>query len=82
MAEQQLLLKNGENYVIVVPTTELIENKCYPPKDENGNSIVWKAENRKAGLSPVRNLFGLYGTFTPTLKKGLKDYLLKKERKK
>lgn len=72
-----IALKNGENYVIVVPTTELIENKCYPPKDENGNSIVWKAENRKAGLSPVRNLFGLYGTFTPTLKKGLKEYLSK-----
>ena len=67
-----IALKNGENYVIAVPTTELIENKCYPPKDENGNSIVWKAENRKAGLSPVRNLFGLYGTFTPTLKKELK----------
>lgn len=68
--------------MIVVPTTELIENKCYPPKDENGNSIVWKAENRKAGLSPVRNLFGLYGTFTPTLKKGLKEYLSKEGTKK
>lgn len=77
-----IALKNGENYVIVVPTTELIENKCYPPKDENGNSIVWKAENRKAGLSQVRNLFGLYGTFTPTLKKGLKEYLSKEGTKK
>ena len=77
-----IALKNGENYVIVVPTTELIENKCYPPKDENGNSIVWKAENRKAGLSPVRNLFGLYGTFTPTLKKRLKEYLSKEGTKK
>ena len=77
-----IALKNGENYVIVVPTTELIENKCYPPKDENGNSIVWKAENRKAGLSPVRNLFGLDGTFTPTLKKGLKEYLSKEGTKK
>lgn len=77
-----IALKNGENYVIAVPTTELIENKCYPPKDENGNSIVWKAENRKAGLSPVRNLFGLYGTFTPTLKKGLKEYLSKEGTKK
>ena len=26
-----IALKNGENYVIAVPTTELIENKCYPP---------------------------------------------------
>ena len=77
-----IALKNGENYVIAVPTTELIENKCYPPKDENGNSIVWKAENRKAGLSPVRNLFGLYGTFTPTLKKELKAYLSKEGAKK
>ena len=77
-----IALKNGENYVIAVPTTELIENKCYPPKDESGNSIVWKAGDRKAGLSPVRNLFGLYGTFTPTLKKGLKEYLSKEGTKK
>ena len=77
-----IALKNGENYVIVVPTTELIENKCYPPKDESGNSIVWKAGDRKAGLSPVRNLFGLYGTFTPTLKKRLKEYLSKEGTKK
>lgn len=77
-----IALKNGENYVIAVPTTELIENKCYPPKDESGNSITWKAENRKAGLSPVRNLFGLYGTFTPALKKELKAYLSKEGTKK
>ena len=77
-----IALKNGENYVIAVPTTELIENKCYPPKDESGNSIVWKAGDRKAGLSPVRNLFGLYGTFTPTLKKRLKEYLSKEGTKK
>lgn len=77
-----MALKNGENYVIAVPTTELIENKCYPPKNESGNSIVWKAENRKAGLSPVRNLFGLYGAFTPALKNELKAYLSKEGEKK
>lgn len=77
-----IALKNSENYVIAVPTTELIENKCYPPKDEKGNSTVWKAENRKAGLSPVGNIFGLYGPFTSKLKKELKEYLSKEGEKK
>lgn len=72
-----IALTNTENYVIAVPTTELIENKCYPPKDDNGNNIVWETSVKKAGLSPVRNLFGLYGIFTPLLKKELKDYLSK-----
>lgn len=30
---------------------------------------------QKAGLSPVRNLFGLYGNFTKALKDKLKEYL-------
>ena len=25
-----IAIKNAENYVIAVPTTEIIENKCYP----------------------------------------------------
>ena len=70
-----IALTNTENYIIAVPTTELIENKCYPPKDKNGNNTIWEISMKKAGLSPIRNLFGLYGRFTPLLKKELEDYL-------
>lgn len=71
-----IALTNDENYVIAVPTTELIENKCYPSKDPDGKVKFWKKNERKAGLSPVvDNLFGLYGNFTLELKKKLKDYL-------
>ena len=71
-----IALTNDENYIIAVPTTELIENKCYPIKDKDGNVKFWKKHERKAGLSPaVDNLFGLYGNFTLELKKKLKDYL-------
>lgn len=71
-----IALTNDENYIIAVPTTELIENKCYPIKDRDGNVKFWKKNERKAGLSPVvDNLFGLYGNFTLELKKKLKDYL-------
>ena len=31
-----IALTNNENYIITVPTTELIENKCYPTKDAVG----------------------------------------------
>ena len=31
-----IALTNDENYIIAVPTTELVINKCYPPKDKNG----------------------------------------------
>ena len=64
-----IALTNTENYIIAVPTTELIENKCHPPKDKNGNNTVWEISMKKAGLSPIRNLFGLYGRFTPFIKK-------------
>ena len=71
-----IALTNNENYIIAVPTTELIENKCYPIKGTDGNVKFWKKHERKAGLSPViNNLFGLYGNFTLELKKKLKDYL-------
>ena len=48
-----IALTNSENYIIAVPTTELIENKCYPTKDADGNVKFWKKHERKAGLSPV-----------------------------
>lgn len=70
-----IALSNDENYIIAVPTTELIENKCYPVQDKDGIVRFWKKNERKAGLSPVvANLFGLYGNFTLELKKKLKDY--------
>lgn len=77
-----IALTNEENYVITVPTTELVKNKCYPPKDKDGNNTVLEYGEKKAGLSPVRNLFGLYGIFTSQLKKELKDYLSKNGVKK
>lgn len=71
-----IALTNNENYIIAVPTTELIENKCYPINDKDGNVKFWEKHERKAGLSPViENLFGLYGNFTLSLKSKLKEYL-------
>ena len=49
-----IAIKNAENYVIAVPTTEIIENNATLLNNRiNG---VRKAKRR--GLSPVRNLFG------------------------
>ncbi|MBW9201370.1 hypothetical protein EVD33_00150 [Bacteroidales bacterium SW292] len=47
-----IAIRNNENYVIAVPTTELIINKCNSEKE----------------------LFGLYGNFTASLKNRLKEY--------
>lgn len=55
-----IVLENDQNYVIAVPTTELIINKC---------------GSKDAGLSPNRNLFGLHGAFTYQLKRQLKEYI-------
>ncbi|WP_185153899.1 hypothetical protein [Dysgonomonas sp. 520] len=70
-----IVLDNDQNYVIAVPTTELILNKLYPVYDYNNNPYIYQSDNKDAGLSPVRNLFGLYGTFSLTLKGELKRYL-------
>lgn len=48
-----IAIRNNENYVIAVPTTELIINKC----------------------NSERELFGLYGNFTASLKNRLKEYI-------
>ena len=53
-------MNNGENYVVAVPTTELIINKC----------------------SSNDRCFGLYGNFTPKLKKELSDYIQQHECRK
>lgn len=55
-----VVLTNKENYVIAVPTTELIVNKC---------------KNDNPGLSPINNIFGLFGPFTYRLKKDFADYI-------
>lgn len=55
-----IALNNGENYVVAVPTTELIINKC----------------------SSNDRCFGLYGNFTPKLKKELSDYIQQHECRK
>ena len=56
-----IALTNDENYIIAVPTTELVINKCYPPKDKDGRDIAWKKSQIQAGVSPTNDrLFGLY----------------------
>lgn len=71
-----ITLTNDENYIIAVPTTELVINKCYPPKDKNGKDITWKRSQIQAGVSPINNrLFGLYGSFTKTLQIKLRKFL-------
>ena len=48
-----IAIRNNENYVIAVPTTELIVNKC----------------------NSERELFGLYGNFTISLKNRLEEHI-------
>lgn len=55
-----IALNNDESYVIAVPTTELIVNKC----------------------SSNHGCFGLYGNFTPKLKRELFDYIQQHECRK
>lgn len=68
-------LTNDENYIIAVPTTELVQNKCYPPKDENNNDYNWQEADKQPGISPVLNLFGAYGSSDGALEHHLKEYL-------
>ena len=70
-----IVLENNQNYVVAVPTTELIVNKCYPTHDKDGNTRYWDPAEVKPGKSPVKNLFGLYGNFTFTLQGKLREYL-------
>lgn len=73
-----IAIDNSKNYVIAVPTNEIITNKCYPID----KSEQWKAKGIKPGLSPVKNLFGLYRKFTNSLESKLKDYLKQEGTKK
>ena len=71
-----IALTNDENYIIAVPTTELVINKCYPPKDKNGKDIAWKRSQIQAGVSPTNDrLFGLYGSFNKTVQAKLRKFL-------
>lgn len=73
-----IALTNNENYIIVVPTTELVINKCYPSKDKDGNDLVWKQSEIISAISPLNtNLFGLYGKFNVATKNKLKKFLSK-----
>ena len=78
-----IALTNDENYIIVVPTTDLVINKCYPTKDKDGKDLVWKKSEIVSGVSPLNaNLFGLYGRFTVSTKTKLKKFLNKEGVKK
>lgn len=73
-----IALTNNENYIIAVPTKELVVNKCYPPKDKDGNDNIWKKSQIQPGVSPVNeNLFGLYGNLNRTVKAKLEKFLTK-----
>lgn len=68
-----IALINDENYIIAVPTTDLVQNKCYPPKDKDGNDYNW--QEKQVGISPVMNLFGAFGNSDAALEHNLKEYL-------
>lgn len=61
-----IVLFNDESYVIAVPTTELIINKT--GKNEAGVSTIQFGDK-------IRTVFGLFGSFTNSVKSQLKKYL-------
>lgn len=62
-----VVLFNNENYVIAVPTTELIINKT--GLDEAGASTVISPDGKP------QQIFGLFGIFSYDVKKALKEYI-------
>ena len=62
-----IALFNDENYVIAVPTTELITNKT--GLVEGGAAIIVSPDGKE------QKVFGLFGSFSYALKKELKEYL-------
>lgn len=67
-------LFNSENYVIAVPTTELIINKT--GSNEAGISTITNFDGKE------QTVIGLFGTFSYGLKKQLKNYLATEGTKK
>ena len=45
-----IALTNNKNYIVAVPTTDLVINKCYPTKDKNDNNLVWKKSEIVPGV--------------------------------
>lgn len=69
-----IVLFNDEDYIIAVPTTELITNKTR--LTEAGVATIKSHDNK------VQNVFGLFGKFLPTVKKELKKYVTSSGTKK
>lgn len=63
-----ITLFNERNYIIAVPTTELITNKT--GLTEAGEAIITSPDGTKA-----QSVFGLFGTFSYYVKKQFKDYV-------
>ena len=51
-----IAIKNAENYVIAVPTTEIIENKCYPIEQ----SDKWSAQSKNGRIKPMSGIYSVY----------------------
>lgn len=62
-----IVLFNNENYVIAVPTTELITNKT--GLTEAGTATITSPSGKE------QRVFGLFGIFSYQVKKELKEYL-------
>lgn len=62
-----IALFNNENYVVAVPTTELITNKT--ALLEGGLTTIISPDGKE------QEVFGLFGAFSYALKKELKEYL-------
>lgn len=62
-----IALFNNENYVIAVPTTELITNKT--GLLEGGLATITSPDGKE------QKVFGLFGTFSYALKKDFKEYI-------
>ena len=69
-----IALFNNENYVIAVPTTELITNKT--GLVEGGTATIVSPDGKE------QRVFGLFGTFSYALKKELKKYIASSGTKK
>lgn len=68
-----VVLKNAEDYIIAVPTTELIINKT--GRTDAGTSILVFGDAQQS-------IFGLFGKFDSVVERELKDYLSNRKIKK